>query len=250
MLGKEKLLITFVKRATCNLSRTIHLSTYFLLPECRLDANNIFESPIKWQKNTGLDPNLSYAHSQYLTSMSERFSSTLETKIAKTADLLQAQTSSTSAVYQEVLCHGAYCKEQVKKCMVSWFYNCLRFDREVAFSSTASAKWSYSSSIYSCDPILCQDRPGISSYIHSYVDGSSNRPLVIHGPTGSGKTSIVAAAAYRLRQKNPLRKMTIVLRFLGTTPHSSDIRHTLRSICEQVSPPLYCSSRSVSTYQL
>ena len=116
--------------------------------------------------------------------------------------------------------------------------------------------WSHSSSISnvlnrSCDPTLDQDHPGISSYIHSYIDGSSNRPLIVHGPSGSGKTSIMAAAAYRLRQKNPLRKMTIVLRFLGTTPHSSDIRHTLRSICEQVQKHTFCTHHpdQYSTYQ-
>ena len=44
----------------------------------------------------------------------------------------------------------------------------------------------------------------------------------------------MAAAAYQLRERDRLKKMAIVLRFLGTTPHSSNIRHTLRSICEQV----------------
>jgi len=58
--------------------------------------------------------------------MCETFSSTLEAKIAKTADLLHTQTSNASTVYQEVLCHGVYCKEQVQKYMVSQFYIWLR----------------------------------------------------------------------------------------------------------------------------
>ena len=59
-------------------------------------------------------------------------------------------------------------------------------------------------------------------------------PLVVHSPTGHGKTSLMAAGAYRLKEGNPGIKMEIVVRFLGLTPHSSTIFHTLRSITEQV----------------
>ena len=70
--------------------------------------------------------------------------------------------------------------------------------------------------------------------IQSYVNSPSDKPLVVHGLSGSGKTSIMVAAASQLKEKNPVKKMAIVLRFLGSTPHSSHIRHTLSSICEQV----------------
>ena len=63
----------------------------------------------------------------------------------------------------------------------------------------------------------------------------SNVPLVIHGVTGSGKTSIMAGVAYHIKEKYPLSKMILVIRFVGITPSSSSIRCILRSICEQVS---------------
>lgn len=110
MLGEEK--FTILK---CNIT----LSGIF--PDYRLEASNIFEFPIKWQKNSGLDPDNNSTHSQYLTSMCEKFSSTLESKIANTASLLRVQTSNT--VYQEVLHHGACCQEHVQKFMVSQLRN-------------------------------------------------------------------------------------------------------------------------------
>ena len=63
----------------------------------------------------------------------------------------------------------------------------------------------------------------------------SNVPLVIHGVTGSGKTSIMAGVAYHIKKKYPLTKMIMIIRFIGITPSSCGIRCILRSICEQVS---------------
>lgn len=72
---------------------------------------------------------------------------------------------------------------------------------------------------------------------------------MVHGPSGYGKTTIMAAAAYRLREENPGIEITIIMRFLNLTPHSSTIFHTLRSITEQVSShnnmvPIQCVSSS------
>ena len=63
----------------------------------------------------------------------------------------------------------------------------------------------------------------------------SNVPMVIHGVTGSGKTSIMAGVAYHIKKRYPLSKMILIIRFIGITPSSSSIRCVLRSICEQVS---------------
>lgn len=79
-----------------------------------------------------------------------------------------------------------------------------------------------------------QDRPDISGDIQSYLDGTSDHPLVVYGPTGYGKTALMASAAHHLRERNPIHQMTIIVRFLGLTPHSSSIFHTLRSISKQV----------------
>ena len=62
----------------------------------------------------------------------------------------------------------------------------------------------------------------------------SNLPLVVHGEAGSGKTSIMAGVAYHVKEKYPLSRKTLVIRFIGITPGSFNVRCTLRSICEQV----------------
>lgn len=80
-----------------------------------------------------------------------------------------------------------------------------------------------------------QDRPDISSQMYEYIVSDSNVPLVVHGEIGSGKTSIMAHVAYHLKEKYPLMQMILVMRFIGITPSSSNIRNTLKSICEQVS---------------
>ena len=72
------------------------------------------------------------------------------------------------------------------------------------------------------------------SHVWDYIDGPSAKPLVLHGPTGSGKTTLMAAAAYQLMGRSLARKRAVIVRFLGTTLHSSNIRVALKSICEQV----------------
>ena len=79
----------------------------------RLDASNIFEFSLKWQKNKGLDPDL---NSEYLAKMSEKLTAALEATISDSAKFIQEHTG--SAVYQEVLCHGTYCKEKAKDFLV------------------------------------------------------------------------------------------------------------------------------------
>ena len=85
----------------------------------RLDSTNIAEYSLKWQKAKGLDPTDNPSHSEYLTELATNFESSLMQMIADTADLLEVESG--SPVYQEVLCHGKYCKDQAKSFMVFHF---------------------------------------------------------------------------------------------------------------------------------
>ena len=78
----------------------------------RLDSTNIAEYSLKWQKNKGLDPTENPTHSEYLTNLAASFESSLEQMITDTADILEVESG--SPVYQEVLCHGLYCKDRSK----------------------------------------------------------------------------------------------------------------------------------------
>ena len=89
----------------------------------RLDASNIFEFPVKWQKNKGVDPDLCPSHSDYLSEMCEKVSGALHQQISDAAALLELQSS--NATHQEVLVHGAHCKKIVQKYMVSYIVTCI-----------------------------------------------------------------------------------------------------------------------------
>ncbi|CAF4038756.1 unnamed protein product [Rotaria magnacalcarata] len=61
------------------------------------------------------------------------------------------------------------------------------------------------------------------------------RPCTIYGKSGTGKSSIMAQVAIKAPKwfENP-SSVSIIIRFLGTTPLSSDIRQPLISIIQQI----------------
>ncbi|XP_067942094.1 NACHT and WD repeat domain-containing protein 2-like [Watersipora subatra] len=80
-------------------------------------------------------------------------------------------------------------------------------------------------------------RSDILDQVKTYVIGDSNYPLVVHGHSGCGKTSIMASVAKEAREWLKAEKRNVeavVLRFLGTTPSSSDIEHLLQSVIAQL----------------
>ena len=84
--------------------------------------------------------------------------------------------------------------------------------------------------------IFC-GREDVLQRIQAYVQSPESRsPLVLHGLSGQGKTAVMAVAAQRVIQWIPASsRPIIVLRFLGTTPFSSDIFSVLRSVVNQLS---------------
>lgn len=68
--------------------------------------------------------------------------------------------------------------------------------------------------------------------IKEYLNTESNQlPLVVYGQSGSGKTSLVAMAARQLKEDTG---SAVVIRFLGTTQQSCNIRTVLVSLCQQI----------------
>lgn len=65
--------------------------------------------------------------------------------------------------------------------------------------------------------------------ILAYVGDDSRLPLVVHGDSGCGKTALLARAFQEIdARKKP------ILRFIGVTPRSSEIRSLLRDLCEDL----------------
>ncbi|XP_068157619.1 LOW QUALITY PROTEIN: NACHT and WD repeat domain-containing protein 2 [Drosophila tropicalis] len=72
--------------------------------------------------------------------------------------------------------------------------------------------------------------------IKRYMLGDSDKPLVLFGDGGCGKTSLLAKSASLVASEWFAHARPInVIRFLGTTPDSSALTATLISICQQIS---------------
>ncbi len=78
---------------------------------------------------------------------------------------------------------------------------------------------------------LFQGRGDLLTKIETYLNRSeANRPLVITGPSGSGKSSLMARSAI-----DATKNFSIVIqRFIGATPRSVDGRSLLQSLCEEL----------------
>lgn len=65
------------------------------------------------------------------------------------------------------------------------------------------------------------------------ADDSHAMPFVLAGPSGSGKSAVMAAAAREARNRsaNFLGGAIVIERYLGTTRHSSDVRSLLTDVC-------------------
>lgn len=88
---------------------------------------------------------------------------------------------------------------------------------------------------------------GIMESVKSYIlNLNSNVPLIIHGKSGSGKTSIMSETFFLL-QLWMKEKYYGVVRFLGTSPMSSMLRLLLVSIIEQIGELLQVQVPNFST---
>jgi len=65
--------------------------------------------------------------------------------------------------------------------------------------------------------------------IRYYLKNTSPWPMVIHGVSGCGKTALLARATEEIPENQKP-----IIRFIGTTPYSSDIRSLLLSLCQEL----------------
>jgi len=70
--------------------------------------------------------------------------------------------------------------------------------------------------------------------INSYLHGSSTKPFVLVGASGSGKSSVMAKAISIARKEAEQTRIIATYRFLGTTSRSSNIRSLLTSLCAEI----------------
>lgn len=71
--------------------------------------------------------------------------------------------------------------------------------------------------------------------IKDYMTGDDDKPIVLYGEGGCGKTSLLAKTAGLTSSQWFVGVKPInIIRFLGTTPDSSALTPTLISLCQQV----------------
>jgi hypothetical protein len=78
--------------------------------------------------------------------------------------------------------------------------------------------------------------------IRGYLQNDSRLPLVLHGSSGCGKTALMARAVGEMQKSvasgqwsvNSGQKPQVIVRFIGVTPRSSDIRSLLGSLCQEL----------------
>ncbi|XP_070560212.1 NACHT domain- and WD repeat-containing protein 1-like [Ptychodera flava] len=142
----------------------------------------------------GIDPDEVPEHRKYIDSLCEDFEENMRERIL--AGMTDREDSNISdPLFEEVIQHVAFSQ---KKCEV--FHG----------------------------------REETLELIENYVRDFATSPLVVHGPSGSGKTSVVAMAAKLARDWLSCSDAVVILRFLGTTPNSSNIRKVLYSVVQQI----------------
>ncbi|XP_071493290.1 NACHT domain- and WD repeat-containing protein 1-like [Diadema antillarum] len=151
---------------------------------------------LPWSAN-GLDPTNCPEHATYLTEMSSVFEGRIKAMIEKRLEGRKSRgcvIPMITTLYLELLHHASFSKTKCKD-----FHG-----REEVLSS-----------------------------IRSYCQGNSCKPLVVHGVSGSGKTSVMAMVA-KLAKQWLGKNCVVVLRFLGTSARSSSILTTIQSMFAQI----------------
>ena len=158
-----------------------------------LDAERIINYEVKWEAEKGLDPTSCPTHEKYIEALCSDFQEKLSENIVSSIKDRE-NVDIKDPLYTEVVQHITICQE---KCEI--FHG-----RSLELNT-----------------------------IREYIEDESNQsPLVVHGQSGSGKTSLVAMAA---RECKGDVGRAVVMRFLGTTQQSCNIRTVLYSLCQQIS---------------
>nr|KAG5694295.1 hypothetical protein BaRGS_032013 [Batillaria attramentaria] len=161
--------------------------------EDKLPPDKILTYDVIWNKERGIDPEKDKSHRDYISRLCTDFEKKLMGEI-ETAIKTRDQGLHVNPLLEEVTQHTRFAQE---KC--SSFYG----------------------------------RQNALERVREYLKGKSQCVHVIHGKSGSGKTSIVAMAA---REALAIRhhKGGVILRFLGTTPDSTTVSSLLSSIICQL----------------
>ncbi|XP_038066823.1 NACHT domain- and WD repeat-containing protein 1-like [Patiria miniata] len=163
----------------------------------KLSPSNIHHYSIQWTEEGVTTTNSD--HKNYVKQFTRTFVEDVKRLVVKAKEQESAKGNlSEDWLFKEVSHHAEFCRSKCKN-----FCGC-EDTLEKIFGAIGE---------------------GSQSSIHHVV--------ALHGPSGSGKTSIMAVVANKARQHLG-SSAVVILRFLGTSSHSSSILQVLRSICLQI----------------
>ncbi|XP_035677087.1 LOW QUALITY PROTEIN: NACHT domain- and WD repeat-containing protein 1-like [Branchiostoma floridae] len=156
---------------------------------------NVHQYEVEWT-DKGVNEDVE-SHASYLEQFSDDFVDDLKTMILKSLQSESEQEQNDDWFLTEVISHSRFCQAKCES--------------------------------------FC-GRQEIFDAVYSYMKDTAkvnHQPFVIHGASGSGKSSIMAMLAQNAAQTFGENLVTII-RFLGTSPHSTLIHPVLQSLCLQI----------------
>jgi len=82
-------------------------------------------------------------------------------------------------------------------------------------------------------------REEIHQQLLDYVNGTDTKPLLLTGPSGSGKSAVIARLASSLQQSAVSDLRVVIAHLVGASPASTSIRQTLRRFCLMLEQALH-----------
>lgn len=168
----------------------------------QLNEKHILRIPVRWVEG-GLDLQLP-DHAQYVTEVTSQLDKHLRGVVDtiieedQAKNMLKSSYGIDSRLFQELMQQTSFC-QRAAQCSIN--------------------------------------REAVLQEIKSYVVGDSQHPLVVHGPRGCGKTTLLARAAQCCHTWQP--EALLLVRFVSISAQSHTTEQLVRSIVDQCSVLTY-----------
>ena len=159
-----------------------------------LPKSNITEYKINWSEN-GVDPEKIPAHKTYIENLTKDFYSTLTGMITDgITEKADADISEGDDTTGEIFQHLTFCQKKIR-------------------------------GFHGRRDVLDAVKEGVQK---------ESPVMVLHGVSGSGKTSVMAKVASQLRSWWKEDDCVVIVRFIGTTLESSSVTSLVQGLCQQM----------------
>ncbi|XP_061189276.1 uncharacterized protein LOC133197318 [Saccostrea echinata] len=160
----------------------------------KVDNNHILNHDVDWEKG-GIQPIVNRSHHLYLDRMSKQVLEVLKREFSRHITENMEQMDAKSKLFQEISQHVSLCQERGQH---------------------------------------FQGRRDLLQTVKSYFRSKFRLPLILHGKAGCGKTALVCKVALEIQKWSKRFKPHVIIRTIGRTTASRNVRTLLRSLCLQL----------------